>query len=126
MPQHNGTAVHSLASEHLQELEGLVGSKRQKQEEVVSVAMGSIYHGEALYSRIRVYGTYKTSFQPVQTRCVFLDNHTCFIVHTDSDIRDYIGDALPLSSPSPLPTCTKTSAGGTRCCNRKGQITHVR
>jgi cytochrome P450 len=41
---HNGTAVHSLASEHLQELEGLVGSKRQKQEEVVSVAMGSIYH----------------------------------------------------------------------------------
>ena len=22
---------------------------------------------------------YKTSFQPVQTRCVFLDNHTCFL-----------------------------------------------
>ena len=49
MPQRNGTAVHSLAVGQLQELEGLVGSERQKQEEVISVAMGSIYHGEALY-----------------------------------------------------------------------------
>jgi hypothetical protein len=35
MPQHDGTAVHSLASEHLQEVEGLVGSEREMQEEVV-------------------------------------------------------------------------------------------
>jgi hypothetical protein len=47
MPQHNGTAVHSLASEHLQELEKLIGSERQMQEEVVKVAMGSIYNGKA-------------------------------------------------------------------------------
>ncbi|KAF8504863.1 cytochrome P450 [Russula emetica] len=31
----NGTAVQSLASEHLQELESLVGSERQKQEEII-------------------------------------------------------------------------------------------
>jgi hypothetical protein len=48
MPQHNGTAVDSLASEHLQELESLVGSERQKQEDIVKMTMGSIYHGEAL------------------------------------------------------------------------------
>jgi len=40
---HDGTAKHSLASEHLQELECLVGSERQKQEEVIKGAMGSIY-----------------------------------------------------------------------------------
>jgi hypothetical protein len=47
--------VHSLASEHLQELESLVGSERQKQEEVVGVTMGTMYHGEALYLCIRYY-----------------------------------------------------------------------
>jgi hypothetical protein len=73
MPQHNGTAVHSLASEHLQELESLVGSERQKQEEVVGVTMGSMYHGEALFVFVnQVHGTYKTSFQLVQELCVFL------------------------------------------------------
>lgn len=39
----NGTAVQSLASEHLQELESLVGSERQKQEEIIKVAMASMY-----------------------------------------------------------------------------------
>jgi hypothetical protein len=48
-PQNNGTAVHSMASEHLQELGNLVGSERQKQEEVIGVAMGTVYQGEALY-----------------------------------------------------------------------------
>ena len=48
MTQYNGTAVHSLAGEHLQELEDLIGSERQMQEEVVKVAMGSIYQGKAL------------------------------------------------------------------------------
>ena len=52
MPQRNGTAVHSLASEHLQESESLVGFERQKQEEVIGVAMGTLYLGEALYSRV--------------------------------------------------------------------------
>ena len=49
MAQNNGTAVNSLAGEHLQELESLVGSERQKREEVIKVAMGSMYQGEALY-----------------------------------------------------------------------------
>ena len=42
----------SLAGEHLQELEGLVSHERQKQEEVIKVAMGSIYSGKALRSRV--------------------------------------------------------------------------
>ncbi|KAH9987414.1 cytochrome P450 [Russula vinacea] len=40
---HNGTAVLSLASEHLQELESFDGSKRQKQEEIIKTALGSMY-----------------------------------------------------------------------------------
>jgi len=40
---HNGTAVHSLASEHLQNLESLVGSERQRQEEVIKSTLGSLY-----------------------------------------------------------------------------------
>src|ERR1700679_1235264 len=42
------TAVQSLASEHLQELEN-VGSEREKQEEIIKVTTGSMYSGEALY-----------------------------------------------------------------------------
>jgi hypothetical protein len=49
-------AVHSLASEHLQELENLVGPPRQKQEEIVVAALGSLYRGKALYSSIRYMG----------------------------------------------------------------------
>jgi hypothetical protein len=37
-----------LASEHLQELENLVGPEREKQEEIIKVATGSMYSGEAL------------------------------------------------------------------------------
>ena len=48
MSQRNGTAVQSLASDHLQELESLVGSERQKQEGIVKVVMGSMYSGETL------------------------------------------------------------------------------
>jgi hypothetical protein len=47
IPQYDGTAGHSLAAEHLQELEELIGSERQMQEEVIKVAMGSIYQGRA-------------------------------------------------------------------------------
>lgn len=57
MPQHNGTAAHSLASENLQELESLVGPERQKQEEVIRVAMGSLYHGESIMYIYRVHKT---------------------------------------------------------------------
>jgi hypothetical protein len=65
VPQRNGTAVHSLAGEHLQELESLVGSERQKQEEVIRVTMGSMYEGEAfsyIHELNQVRVTYKTSF----------------------------------------------------------------
>jgi hypothetical protein len=48
MPQNNGTAVQSLASEHLQELENLIGSERERQEEVIKVTMGTFFSGEAL------------------------------------------------------------------------------
>jgi len=41
----NGTAAQSLASERLQELENLVGSEREKQEEVIKVTTGSMYLG---------------------------------------------------------------------------------
>ena len=50
MPQHNGTATPSLASEHLQELDSLDGLERQKQEEAIKESMGSIYWGKAIYS----------------------------------------------------------------------------
>ncbi|KAF8483917.1 cytochrome P450 [Russula ochroleuca] len=39
----NGTAVQSLAGEHLQELESLVGSERQKQEDTIKKTLGSMY-----------------------------------------------------------------------------------
>jgi hypothetical protein len=41
--------VQSLASEHLQELENLVGSEREKQEKTIKVTTGSMYSGDALY-----------------------------------------------------------------------------
>ena len=42
--------MQSLASEHLQELENLVGSKRQRQEDIIKATLGSLYIGELLYS----------------------------------------------------------------------------
>ncbi|KAI0273093.1 cytochrome P450 [Russula aff. rugulosa BPL654] len=54
---HNGTAVHSLTGKYLQELENLpvVGSERQKQEEVVAVTMGSMYRAGLDTVRISRY-----------------------------------------------------------------------
>jgi hypothetical protein len=49
--------VQSLASEHLQKLENLVSSEREKQEEVIKATMGTMYLGEALYYN-GVYDTY--------------------------------------------------------------------
>ena len=49
VPKYNGTAIESLASENLQESESLDGSKRQKQEEIIKMALGSLYTGDALY-----------------------------------------------------------------------------
>ena len=50
MSLRNGTAAQSLASEHLQELESLAGTERQKQEETIKKTLGSMYSGETLYS----------------------------------------------------------------------------
>jgi hypothetical protein len=71
MPQRDGSAVHSLARERLLELESLIVSERQNQEEVVRVAMGSIYHGESIIFMNQVLVTNNVSLQPVQTLCVF-------------------------------------------------------
>jgi hypothetical protein len=65
MSQRNGTAVQSLASGHLREVESLVGLERQKQEEIIKVTMGTMYAGETFILMGWVHGIYKTSFQPV-------------------------------------------------------------
>ena len=49
IPQHNGSAVQSLSSKLLQEIENLAGSERRKQEEVVKVALGSIFSGIKIF-----------------------------------------------------------------------------
>ena len=72
LSQHNGTAVHSLASKYLQELEGLVGSELQKEEEIVKAAMGSIYQGEALYSCIGFMGLTRPLFSRFRNCVCFL------------------------------------------------------
>jgi hypothetical protein len=63
--QHNGTAIQSLASEHLQELENVVDLKSQKQEDIIKATLGSLYMGEALHSSVgyilTVNGTYEIS-----------------------------------------------------------------
>jgi hypothetical protein len=86
VPQNTGTAVHSLAGERLQELESLVGSpsKRQKQEEVVGVTMGSMYSGEALYSWVW-YMVLTIIFFSRYGDGVFLDNHAVFLLTLTSE-----------------------------------------
>jgi hypothetical protein len=106
--------VHSLAGEQLQESESFVGSERQKREEVVRVAMGSVYQGKRFLFMIPVPGTYKISlilFSAGSDTVRFSRQSRMLL--TDSDIRDCIGDVLPLSGPSPLPASAKTSAGRT-------------
>jgi hypothetical protein len=50
LSQQDGTAVQSLASEHLQEIENLATSERQEQEMVVKKTLASMYMGEILWS----------------------------------------------------------------------------
>ena len=76
--------MQSLASEHLQELESLVGSERQTQEDTIKKTFGSMYSGEALDCNRGLVGYMTlTSCQLVLTPCVFLDNYSSFI---DSEI----------------------------------------
>ncbi|KAI0278782.1 cytochrome P450 [Russula aff. rugulosa BPL654] len=66
----NGTAAHSLASEHLQELENLVGLARQEQEEVVVAALGSLYKAGLETTVSSMYSLFLALvlFPQVQTR----------------------------------------------------------
>jgi len=52
--QHEGTAVRSLASGFLQEIESLTGSERQRKEEIIKIALGSTFLGEVSH-HIRGY-----------------------------------------------------------------------
>ena len=58
----------------------MVGSEREKQEEVIKVTTGSMYAGEALYYMVPLHGTYFTSFQPGQAPCVFPYDLTRFLL----------------------------------------------
>ena len=58
----------------------MVGSEREKKDEVIKVTTGSMYSGEALYYMVRVHGTYYTSFQPVQAPSVFPYNPARFFL----------------------------------------------
>ena len=71
-----------MASEHLQKLENLVGSEREKQEEIIKVTTGSMYAGEALYCNGSDTWHLLETFQPVQTRCVFLIIPYIFLLST--------------------------------------------
>jgi len=66
----NGTAVQSLASEHLQELENLVGSEHEKQEEIIKVTTGSMYSAgsDTTVSSMTSFFMALTLFPQVQRR----------------------------------------------------------
>jgi hypothetical protein len=44
-----GTAVPSLASEHFQDVEHLNGVERERQENIIQEALGSLFNGELLH-----------------------------------------------------------------------------
>ena len=83
--QRNGTAGRSLASEYLQDLEDSEfsdGSKRQQQEDIIKMTLGSIYAGEALYYASD-RGSYSNRFSrrrhrscfPMITHALLTDSH---------------------------------------------------
>ena len=116
--------MQSLASEHLQELENLVGSEREKQEEIIKVATGSMYSGEALY--YNGLGTWHLLdlFSAGADTVRISYNPVCFL--TEYYNEDRILDVFLLSGSSTFPAGAKTSTGRTRCCSRKRPATHVR
>ena len=69
--------MHSLARMHLQELDDLVDSERQKQEEIIVTALGSLYSGEVLYSLtyVGLTGYPLSRFRPCACFLIFL---ACF------------------------------------------------
>ena len=114
----------SLAGEHLQELESLVGPERQRQEEIIKGTLGSMYSGEAPYLMVHVHDSNKTSFS-AGSDTVRVSRYSRILL-TDSDIRDCVIDVLPLHGTCPFSARAKTSASGTRSCNWKRQATLIR
>ena len=55
--QHEGTAVPSLAREHLQEMEDLNDSERQMREGIIKETLGSMFQGELSFA-LKVRDTY--------------------------------------------------------------------
>jgi len=103
--------VQSLASEHLQELENLVGSEREKQEEIIKVTTGSMYSGEGLchngsgtWHLLDLFSagtdTVRISYNPVR-----------FILLAEYYNEDRILDDFLLSGSSTLPAGANTSTG---------------
>ena len=56
-----------MASEQLQELESFVGSKHQKQEEIVKTTLGSLYGGEIAIMDL-IHGSYSILFSRFRHR----------------------------------------------------------
>jgi len=53
--QREGTAVRSLATGFLQEIESFTGSERQRKEDIIKIALGSMFLGEASYPWMRQF-----------------------------------------------------------------------
>ena len=51
-----------MASENLRGLESIVGSNRQRQEEIIKATLGSLYTGEGIIIMGWVHGTHNTPF----------------------------------------------------------------
>jgi len=67
-------------------LQDFDSSKRQQQEEIVKMTLGSIYEGKALYYGLGVW-VLRRLFQLVQTPFVLSDNHSRFLLTPIIDIE---------------------------------------
>ena len=101
----------------------MVGSEREKQEEIIKVTTGSMYSGEALYCNgsctwhlrdlfLAGSDTVRMSYNPVR-------------YFTEYYNEDCILGVFIFSGFSTFPAGAKTSAGRTRCCSRKRPAAHV-
>ena len=102
----------------------MVGSEREKQDEIIKVTTGSMYSGEALFYNglitwhlLDVFSagsdTVRVSYNPVH-------------FFTEYYNEDRILDEFLLSGPNTLPAGAKTSTGRTRYCSRERPATHIR
>jgi hypothetical protein len=89
------------------------------------VSMGSMYIGKLLYSRIIFMGLTRPFSAGLDTVRICISRYLRGLL-TDSYNEDRVLYELPLSGPSPLPTCAKTGTSRARCCSRKRPVTHLR